>query len=471
MTIVAKRSFGFTASSVYRRKEPHAFRYLSERATFWIAVLSVFAFVTGNMVGQHGWNVFWKSVLGEGDESLIVFTGTVPPIANVPDLERWAALGGDVRSHTFRQVPADVLVALPLYDGNAQETSLEKRVYYVHHLGTYDTGRGEGSHPGVDIAVPVGTPVQSIAAGIVTRADNDPGGYGNFIVVKHPNVPDPDRPGAVTALYSVYGHLSAIGVGEGAVVMKGEQIGLSGKTGFATGPHLHFQIDRDSAPWHPYWPFTSAEARTAGLSFVQAINQGLHRERGKDFTLDPIPWIAGHQQYTAPVATADTAEKSSSASSRRPMTVAERRALRLSKRGTAVAVAEPVKAPVTAAAPSSANSSSSAASVAARTGIGAVAGLRISHDGSFTKTRGWERVTLMLLDADGRVVTDSSSTERITLRTAYGRAEFKPSVVSIADFRNGVVQVEMLPLGEQTVVVQAEPFRQDLSEPMKYVRN
>ena len=87
-TIVTKRRLGFTSSSVYRRREPHAFAYLSERATFWVAVLSVFAFVTGNMIGQHGWHVFWKSVMGEGSDSMIVFTGMVPPIAQIPDYER-----------------------------------------------------------------------------------------------------------------------------------------------------------------------------------------------------------------------------------------------------------------------------------------------------------------------------------------------------------------------------------------------
>lgn len=466
MNSVSKRTFGFTSSVVYRRREPHAFTYLSERATFWIAVLSVFAFVTGNMIGQHGWAVFWKSVMGEGSESTIVFTGMVPPVTQIPDYERWGRLGGSVHTHTFRQVPKDLLVPLPSYvhHGNSVSADPElRRVYFTEHLGTYTTGRGEGSHPGEDISVPEGTPVVSVANGIVFRVGEDAGGFGKYIVVKHPNVPDVEKKGERSAVYSVVAHLSEVLVQEGITVLKGDLIGLSGRTGNASAPHVHFQMDRASAPFHPYWPFSGTEQRQARLSFSQAVNQGLQRENGLQHTLDPMLTVQGYRDFTGPVIAGGT----STSSSVRRITVADRRQLRLAKLGTTssvittlVAIAD--DAPVIPVPQAS-------SSPAAPAGAGTVASVRISHDGSFTKTRGWEKITLMLLDDTGRVVTKPPATEKLHLMTAYGRAEFRPADVSLASFRNGVASVEMLPLGEQTVVVQVQPTR-DLSQPMKYVR-
>ena len=80
-------------------------------------------------------------------------------------------------------------------------------------------------------------------------------------------MPDPDIEGRMTTLYSAYNHMDRIDVLEGQNVIKGQIIGTSGNTGTSTTPHLHFQIDRESAPWHPYWPFSWSESQTAGLSF------------------------------------------------------------------------------------------------------------------------------------------------------------------------------------------------------------
>ncbi|NOS67529.1 MAG: M23 family metallopeptidase [Candidatus Peribacteraceae bacterium] len=473
MLSISKRKFGFTSTSVYRRREPHAFTYLSERATFWIAVLSVFAFVTGNMIGQHGWAVFWKSVMGEGSESTIVFTGMVSPLPQIPDYERWSRLGGDVRTHTFRQVPKDILVPLPRYVAHGDDTSADpqlRRVYFTEHLGTYATGRGKGSHPGEDISVPQGTPVVSVANGIVLRVGEDAGGFGTFVVIKHPNVPDAEKKGEKSALFSVYAHLSEALVQEGITVMKGDQIGLSGKTGNASAPHLHFQMENAKAPFHPYWPFTGAEQRDAKMTFSQAVDQGLNRDRALDYMLDPMLAVQTYQNFTGPVIAAATPAASSS-SPRKVTTIADRRQMRLSKIGTSsspvtlIAFTEtapviPIPTVITSPASSSA---------AARVGIGAVRSVRISHDGAFNKTRGWEKVTLMLLDADSRVVTAPTTKDAFYLRTAFGRAEFRPAMLTAADFLHGVAHVEMLPLGDQSVVIRVEPTG-DMST-MRYDRS
>ncbi len=473
MTIVSKRRFGFTSASVYRRKEPHAFKYLSERATFWIAVLSIFAFVTGNMVGQHGWNVFWKSVLGEGSDSMIVFTGMVPPISQIPDYEKWAKLGGNIRTNTFRQVPKDLLVPMPRYIRHGDDLTSDaelRRVYFVEHLGTYANGRGKGSHLGEDISVPEGTPVLSIANGIVFRTGFESGGYGNFVVIKHPNVPDVERRGEKSTIYSVYAHLSASLVQEGMVVQKGDQIGQSGQTGFATAPHLHFQIDLSTAPYHPYWPFTAADQRTAKMSFVQAIDAGLRRENGVLYTLDPMLTVQTYDAFTGPVVA--SAASSSSSSAPRLSTLEQRKLARLVKmasQSTLVAFSE--TAPVIAI---PAPASSSAASITpvpvpATAGAGTVASIRIAHEGSFSRDRGWKTVTLTLLDSNGNVVTTPNENRKIYLRTAFGSAEFKTATVSLADFKKGTLQTAVLPLADQTLVIQVEPYK-SMSGPMRFVR-
>ncbi|MGW7440587.1 M23 family metallopeptidase [Streptomyces sp. NPDC054849] len=90
-------------------------------------------------------------------------------------------------------------------------------------------------HSGQDFAVPVGTPVKAVAAGVVVKAGPNGGGdgpaYGNAIVIKHAN-----------NKYSQYAHLSKIHVKVGQKVSVKQGIALSGNTGNSSGPHLHFEI-------------------------------------------------------------------------------------------------------------------------------------------------------------------------------------------------------------------------------------
>ncbi|APU40995.1 M23 family metallopeptidase [Streptomyces sp. NPDC056254] len=90
-------------------------------------------------------------------------------------------------------------------------------------------------HSGQDFAVPVGTPVKAVAAGVVVKAGPNGGGdgpaYGNAVVIKHAN-----------NKYSQYAHLSKINVKVGQKVSVKQRIALSGNTGNSSGPHLHFEI-------------------------------------------------------------------------------------------------------------------------------------------------------------------------------------------------------------------------------------
>nr|WP_254425670.1 M23 family metallopeptidase [Polaromonas sp. A23] len=86
------------------------------------------------------------------------------------------------------------------------------------------------AHLGVDYAAPTGTAVRSVGDGIVEFAGVQ-NGFGNVVFIKHRN-----------SHTTVYAHLSRIGVQRGQSVSQGQHIGAVGSTGWATGPHLHFEF-------------------------------------------------------------------------------------------------------------------------------------------------------------------------------------------------------------------------------------
>jgi len=84
-------------------------------------------------------------------------------------------------------------------------------------------------HNGIDFAAPSGTAVRAVGDGVVEFAGQQ-SGYGNIIIVKHRN-----------DLSTVYAHLSRMDVKVGQSVAQSQFIGAVGSTGWATGPHLHFE--------------------------------------------------------------------------------------------------------------------------------------------------------------------------------------------------------------------------------------
>ena len=93
-----------------------------------------------------------------------------------------------------------------------------------------------GAHNGIDIGAPLGTPVTAAEKGKVLEVwDQDrycyKGAYGKFIVIEHEN-----------NLTTLYAHLSLQSVARGDTVERGQLIGYTGSTGYATGPHLHFTV-------------------------------------------------------------------------------------------------------------------------------------------------------------------------------------------------------------------------------------
>jgi murein DD-endopeptidase MepM/ murein hydrolase activator NlpD len=86
------------------------------------------------------------------------------------------------------------------------------------------------AHKGIDYAAPVGTRVRAAGDGVVEYA-GPKGGYGNVVILRH------------NGQYStVYAHLSRVGVKRGERVAQNDTIGAVGQTGWATGPHLHYEF-------------------------------------------------------------------------------------------------------------------------------------------------------------------------------------------------------------------------------------
>ncbi|HET7444978.1 MAG TPA: peptidoglycan DD-metalloendopeptidase family protein [Solirubrobacterales bacterium] len=100
-------------------------------------------------------------------------------------------------------------------------------------FGGRDIGAGYEYHPGIDIAVGEGTPIQAAAAGTVAlqQSEAESGGYGNYTCIDHGG-----------GLSTCYAHQSSFAVSLGDSVSQGEVIGYTGCTGYCLGPHLHFEV-------------------------------------------------------------------------------------------------------------------------------------------------------------------------------------------------------------------------------------
>lgn len=119
-----------------------------------------------------------------------------------------------------------------------KKTTIKVTVKNVASKGYYacpiNSIRTQGLHDGnaVDYGAPIGTPFIAAAGGkvLVARLGNN-GGYGNMIIIAHPN-----------GTQTLYGHASSLLVSAGDTVVKGQVIGKIGNTGRSTGPHVHFEV-------------------------------------------------------------------------------------------------------------------------------------------------------------------------------------------------------------------------------------
>ncbi|OHA41810.1 MAG: hypothetical protein A3G59_01110 [Candidatus Taylorbacteria bacterium RIFCSPLOWO2_12_FULL_47_20] len=129
---------------------------------------------------------------------------------------------GEVTPVNSRYAGSSGSSAVPYYDG-----------YFASPLRSYKKTQGLHGYNGVDLAAPFGASVYAAAAGkvILSRNYGWNGGYGQYIVIQHPN-----------GTQTLYSHLQENIVYEGASVSKGQLIGNVGSTGKSTGSHVHFEV-------------------------------------------------------------------------------------------------------------------------------------------------------------------------------------------------------------------------------------
>lgn len=158
---------------------------------------------------------------GIADGQLAVGTEIVIPNGEIPAAPK-------PKSSTARKgVPAE-----PAHGVGARGSAAQIG-YYMSPLAHYTETQGIHGYNAVDLAAPSGTPIYASAAGtvVVARASGWNGGYGSYVVISHGN-------GSQT----LYSHMSKVAAYDGETVARGDVIGYVGKSGLATGSHLHFEI-------------------------------------------------------------------------------------------------------------------------------------------------------------------------------------------------------------------------------------
>lgn len=115
-------------------------------------------------------------------------------------------------------------------------------------------------HYGTDLKLNYGDTIRAAFSGKVRVKSYEGGGYGNYVVIRHPN-----------GLETVYGHMTRSIVREGTIVRAGDPIGLGGSTGRSTGPHLHFEARFMGVPIDPsdLFDFQAGVPRYDVFAFVK----------------------------------------------------------------------------------------------------------------------------------------------------------------------------------------------------------
>jgi len=107
-------------------------------------------------------------------------------------------------------------------------------------IAGFGDSSGGKTNDGIDIAVPEGTAVRAAENGVVIYAGDGLREFGNTVLIRHDD-----------GLVTVYGHNSRLNVARGDTVRRGQEIALSGTSGSAETPRLHFEVRKDSTPVDP----------------------------------------------------------------------------------------------------------------------------------------------------------------------------------------------------------------------------
>ena len=214
------------------------------------------------------------------------FGRAIYPVSKTPNWghmtseQEWERIYAEMNADDFVPVPAynmsELTIPMRQLTRNRSLTNNDiitnKLFYSTRYFGTYDLDSDEyqGRHVGIDMKVAAGTPVGSVAGGVVHATGTDDA-LGNYVMVLH------RLPESGTEVVSVYGHLDSVTVAEGRAVAPGTIIGYAGSTGNSKSPHIHLQIDYKKNP---------------GRHVVYVPGSDVSVTETSKWTLHPIEFIA-----------------------------------------------------------------------------------------------------------------------------------------------------------------------------------
>ncbi len=232
-------------------------------------------------------------LMEEGGEFIPVLQKTVFPVDRIPN---WGAMRtSDQWDRTYAQMTDADFVPVPRYDLSQLTIPMSslthplldtnipiitaKLFYSTRYFAAYSVDANEytGMHSGLDLKLPIGTPIHAIGNGLVAYAQNE-GALGLHVIIEHKLASGED-------VFSVYGHFSSVAVKVGDQVAVGQVIGTVGMTGNTTAPHLHLQVDRETET-DPHMPWTPLYAPT--------------KEQVAKWSINPITFIQDHAEKTSP---------------------------------------------------------------------------------------------------------------------------------------------------------------------------
>lgn len=164
---------------------------------------------------------------------------TVDSIAEANALAGDVIIPGQLLIIPVPQIPRETWAVASVFKGTPLEWPVLGRITSGFGWRIHPISGVRHFHEGLDIAAPIGTPVQAVASGKISFAGYV-SGYGRMVTIDHGN-------GLVTR----YAHLSRVSVSQGQTVITGQVIGYVGDSGYATGPHVHFEVRLDGEAKDP----------------------------------------------------------------------------------------------------------------------------------------------------------------------------------------------------------------------------
>ncbi|MEP7455670.1 peptidoglycan DD-metalloendopeptidase family protein [Phyllobacterium sp. SB3] len=159
-------------------------------------------------------------------------------VASAPAQVAPAAAGSEAKPYTPPQASEKVIGEAEKEVASAPSATGASQLRWPVR-GRVVANYGKGSD-GIDISVPEGTPIKAAENGVVIYSGDGLKEFGNTVLVRHDN-----------GLVTVYGNASKLSVQRGQKVKRGEELGMSGMTGNATTPKLHFEVRKNSTPVDP----------------------------------------------------------------------------------------------------------------------------------------------------------------------------------------------------------------------------